>query len=78
MSQTTTVLASVEVSDTRLIHVIPAAVVIGSPPLGWTPHYQFSEKLSIKLRNVGLKIVLQHISLPEFFPVAHLPNYIHV
>ena len=27
-----------------------------SPFLLWPPHYQFSQNLSIKLRNVGLKL----------------------
>jgi hypothetical protein len=30
-----------------------SVVVIKSPPLQWTPPYQFSQKLSIKVRNVG-------------------------
>src|SRR5258708_12256447 len=37
-------------SSRSLIYL--SVVVIGSPPFQWTPHYQFSEKLSIKLRNV--------------------------
>jgi hypothetical protein len=32
--------------------------VIVSPPFQWTPHYQFSRKLSIKLRSVGLYVEL--------------------
>jgi len=27
-----------------------------SPFLSWPPHYQFSQNLSIKLRNVGINI----------------------